>query len=281
MDPALAAKLAARRSKSEPEVVTVPTESITVDASDLERLLIEEREKNSAVLARICNTMLHAESADPDVYPLQDDSRFLMHTLLSELDDIKGRSPSFAVEVGCGAAPSGVLLSRLLPSTVVLGADISASAMRAARHNASINKAALPLARMDLLSGLRPGIVDLIVFLPPYVATTAEKLADAIASVALRNVTDAPARNFLEATWLWAGGPNGMAVVERFVATDLPRVLSAHGVAYVLFSQAAESVEMIERVSNGALSATVVARCTDPALGDKGRICIVRVERCE
>ena len=113
MDPALAAKLAARRSKSEPEVATVPTESITVDASDLERLLIEEREKNSAVLARICNTMLHAESADPDVYPLQDDSRFLMHTLLSELDDIKGRSPSFAVEVGCGAAPSGVLLSRL------------------------------------------------------------------------------------------------------------------------------------------------------------------------
>lgn len=73
------------------------------------------------------------------------------------------------------------------------------------------------------------------------------------------------------------------AVVQRFVANDLARVLTpfGQGVAYLLFSEAKESVEMIERVSGGALSASVIARCNDPALGGKMRVCVVRVERSE
>ena len=170
-----------------------------------------EREKASAILARVCNSMLLvSENEFPDVYPLQDDSRFFMQALLDELDDIKHRKPAVALEVGCGAAPSGVLLSRLLPDTVVLGTDLSISAMGAAARNARNNKADLQLARMDLLSALRPNTVDLAVFLPPYVPTTEEKLA-AASNAAISGAAAEVAQNVLDATWLWAGGPNGTA----------------------------------------------------------------------
>lgn len=230
-------------------------------------------------MALVCAGMLRVAN---DVYPLQDDSRFFMKCLVDALDDITSRKPAFAVEVGCGAAPSAVLLSRLLaPETAVLACDISTSAMIAASQNARHGKAALSLARMDLLAALRPGTVDLLVFLPPYVPTTAEVLSNATSAAIDDSDTVPPARSMVDAPWLWAGGPSGMALVERFVAQDLTRVLapSGQGVAYLLFSAAQESVEMIERASGGRLTATVVAQCNDPALGDKMRICVVRVER--
>ena len=77
-------------------------------------------------MARICAGMLRVSN---DVYPLQDDSRFFMNVLSDEvLGGIADRKPAFAVEVGCGAAPSATLLSRLLaPNTMVLATDISAA----------------------------------------------------------------------------------------------------------------------------------------------------------
>lgn len=214
MDPKLAAKLAARRRMLEPETVTAvsaePCDTLS-DEALLTKFQAAEREKASAILARVCNSMLLvSENEFPDVYPLQDDSRFFMQALLDELDDIKQRKPAVALEVGCGAAPSGVLLSRLLPDTAVLGTDLSISAMGAAARNARDNKADLQLARMDLLSALRPNTVDLAVFLPPYVPTTEEKLA-AASKAAMSGAAAEVAQNVLDATWLWAGGPNGTA----------------------------------------------------------------------
>ena len=157
-----------------------------------------------------------------------------------------------------------------------MGTDISVTAMGAAAENAANNKSVIHLARMDLLAALRPRTVDLLVFLAPYVPTSGEKLKAATSSAL---AAAQPVGGILDATWLWAGGPNGTALVERFVRDDLERVLSPEGVALILFSTSSESVEMIERASNGALTASVVARCKDSTLGDKMRVCVVRVER--
>ena len=284
MDPNLRRILARRRQAAENDQDNdSPRAPPPSDDSLSQELLLfqeRERERASSTMALVCAGMLRVAN---DVYPLQDDSRFFMKCLVDELDDINSRKPAFAVEVGCGAAPSAVLLSRLLaPSTTVLACDISPSAMTAARTSARHSKAALNLARMDLLAALRPGTVDLLVFLPPYVPTTAEALANATAAASADiGGLDQPARSMMDAPWLWAGGPSGMALVKRFVAQDLTRVLapSGQGVAYLLFSAARESVEMIERASGGQLAATVVMQCNDQALGDKMRVCVVRVER--
>lgn len=273
MDPKLQALLAQRRTRVEPEEPSVDISDEALLAQMEER----ERQKAAAIMSRVCNSMLTVAGGKyPDVYPLQDDSRFFMQTILDELDGLTRLEPALAVEVGCGAAPSGVLLSRLLPSTAVLGTDISLSAMGAAAENAANNKTVMHLARMDLLAGLRPGTVDLLVFLAPYVPTSGDKLTAASASAL---AATQPVSGIFDATWLWAGGPNGTALVERFVRDDLERVLSPDGVALLLFSASSESVGMIERASKGALTASVVARCNDPTLGDKMRVCVVRVER--
>ena len=278
----LAAILAKRRSKVEPPPDTSESSYEDPMRSDIELLQAlqeKERQKAAAMMARVCSTMLIVAGGNfPDVYPLQEDSRFFMETLLEQLEDIQMLKPAVAAEVGCGAAPSGVLLSRLLPETVVFGCDISHTAIGAAAESAAKNKTRLHLARMDLLAAFRPRSVDLLVFLPPYVPTSAAKLEDALS---MARAKTAACSGIAEATWLWAGGPNGTALVERFLEEDLPRILSSEGIAFVLFALASESVDLIERKSNGMLTAKVVARCNDPDLGGKLRVCVLRIERSD
>jgi hypothetical protein len=87
---------------------------------------------------------------------------------------------------------------------------------------------------------------------------------------------DQPLPNLKAAAWNFAGGPGGLALLERFVAQDLCRVLAPTGVAYILFAESGESpLHMIERASNGELGVSVVARHTD----ERQTLLVMRVER--
>jgi hypothetical protein len=151
-----------------------------------------------------------------------------MQVLVDHLDDFVGemRSPGLLVEVGCGAAPSATLLSRLAPSAAVMGVDISLSAMRAARELTSASHAEVHLARMDLLAALRPASVDLLVFMPPYVPSTEAAFAEAMSSA---SSVETPVDSLEQAAWVWSGGPGGLAILERLVSRDLDRVLAERG----------------------------------------------------
>ena len=268
----LAAALARRRSLVEPPAdATAPAVTAEVTLDDLEAMQQVERQKRHFELARICTAMQGAPARFPDVYPLQDDSRFYMQALIDNIDEICACSnPSLAVEVGCGAAPSAALLSRLLPATATFAVDISTSALCAAE--ALMSHAPLHLARMDLLAAFRSGMVDVLLFLPPYVPTSEDALlAQQVAAAA----ADQPVESLAAAAWNFGGGPSGLALLERFVAEELHRVLSDDGIAFILTPDTDESPRMVERASCGALTATVAARHRD----ERQALCILRVEK--
>ena len=102
---------------------------------------------------------------------------------------------------------------------------------------------------MDLIAALRPGLVDLLAFHSPYVPTTAEALAEGHA----RAAAGESSATIEAASWTWAGGPFGLAVLQRLLEA-LPVQLAPGGVAYVLF----HSPELPGLETLG-LSATVVA----------------------
>ena len=72
---------------------------------------------------------------------------------------------------------------------------------------------------MDLLSALRPGSVDVLVFNPPYVPTSEEELEEAVAA---RDISAA-----------WAGGTRGRRVLDRLLP-EIGTALAPKGLFYLL-----------------------------------------------
>ena len=85
---------------------------------------------------------------------------------------------------------------------------------------------------MDLLSAFRSSqIIDILTFLPPYVPTTTDALEAAVSKASGERCE---CKSIEEASWMWAGGPHGRALLERLIPA-LPSLLSPSGVAYLLF----------------------------------------------
>ena len=94
--------------------------------------------------------------------------------------------------------------------------------MHAAKETSRRNDTPLHLARMDLVSALRPGTIDVLTCHPPYVPTSSEQLDAAHAKAA---VTSSSTECMEDAARTWAGGPNGRAVFDRMIDA-LPSALS-------------------------------------------------------
>ncbi|KAK8243764.1 methyltransferase domain-containing protein [Phyllosticta capitalensis] len=195
------------------------------------------------------------------VYEPAEDSYLLLDTLSSDnekafLSQRFGKrdgqcDPPLVVEVGTG---SGVVLAFVAQNTdilfqrndvLTLGIDISAfachatsetvvTAVQETRSRNTHPSVFLDAVNADLLSPLRPGAVDILIFNPPYVPTPA--LPDATKHDEYNEY--APETSFEQESYLlelsYAGGPDGMETTNRLL-TQLPSVLHAQrGVAYVL-----------------------------------------------
>ena len=152
------------------------------------------------------------------VYEPSDD---LLVVVAADAERLRSLSAGVCIEIGCGSGAVVTHLAKLLPvgSAVVLASDVNPNAIDATAATARQNGMAVQLVQMDLLSALRPGVVDVLVFNPPYVPTSEEELQHAL--------------DHADISAAWAGGPRGRLVLDRLLP-QLGTLLSPRGVFYLL-----------------------------------------------
>jgi release factor glutamine methyltransferase len=142
----------------------------------------------------------------PDTLVPRPETEFIVEEALRRLPE----RPSTVIDVGTGTGCLAVTLAAERPQDVVVATDISHQALLVARRNAERHHVdeRLTLIRTDLVSGLQMK-ADLVVSNPPYVPDI--------------DVTRLPADvgRYEPATALF-GGPDGLSVIERLLATLTP-----------------------------------------------------------
>lgn len=141
--------------------------------------------------------------------------------------ELLGASPRLCLEIGSGSgcviAFLGQLMAPLQPAC--LAVDINPAANRASQATGQVNGVCVDAVRTSLAQGLRlGGLVDILVFNPPYVPTE-EAPSDSPAALA-----GASEAGLLAAAW--AGGHDGRYWIDRLIPQiDVPqraRVVRPH-----------------------------------------------------
>lgn len=180
------------------------------------------------------------------IYEPAEDSYLLLDTLSSPAETTWlqarfQRHLPLVAEVGTG---SGVVIAFLTANAehifgrpvMSMGVDVNTNACKATKqtilkaiYDQSSGSSYLSSVCSDLCSNLRPKSVDVLVFNPPYVPSEQLPL--------LPNVDRVYRDRFEHDSHLlslsYDGGEDGMETTNRLLA-QIPSVLSAHGVAYVL-----------------------------------------------
>ncbi|CZT23309.1 related to methyltransferase S. pombe [Ramularia collo-cygni] len=172
------------------------------------------------------------------IYEPSEDSYLLLDTLALPLEILflSARFPPathtpVVLEVGTG---SGVVLafatknaSKIFgrPDIASIGTDVNNFACTAARQ--TVGDGGVDVLQGDLATPLRKGVVDVLIFNPPYVPTESLPI---------------PPKAEQSGEWerdshllalSYAGGIDGMETTDRLL-TELPHILSDRGVAYIL-----------------------------------------------
>ena len=186
------------------------------------------------------------------VYEPSDDTFLLVDALTADAAALRAVRPAVCVEVGSGSGAVVTHLGRLLaasaPPPHVLATDVNRTAALATAATAAAAGVAVHALHADLLRALRPGSVDVVVFNPPYVPTSAAELAGA----ALSN----------DIALSWAGGARGRVVTDRLL-NALPDALAPRALFYLL----------------GAAGDHARRRAVDPQREDRARAGVRPVDR--
>jgi release factor glutamine methyltransferase len=145
-----------------------------------------------------------------DVYPPSDDS----YLLADAASYLRGS----ILEMGCGSGLASIACAKAHPENLVLGVDISSSAVRIAKQNADRNL--LPNALFtvsDLFSKVGVQRFDAIIFNPPYLPTDDDE------------VIRGPLNHAFD------GGADGRKVLERFL-DEFDQFLKPGGVLLLIQS---------------------------------------------
>ena len=128
---------------------------------------------------------------------------------------LRGRNVPVVMDVCTGTGCLACALARRVPGAHVRATDLSPAALDLARENARRLGVEVDFAQADLLAGVAPASVDLVVSNPPYVASAeCDRLP--------RTVRDFEPRLALD------GGPDGLRLISRLVS-EAARVLTSGG----------------------------------------------------
>jgi release factor glutamine methyltransferase len=200
------------------------------------------------------------------IYEPAEDSFLLLDTLSNATESawLKDRFPQqtsspLVTEIGTG---SGVVIAFVAANAkaifgrddvLALGVDVNADACTATKVTVQIALAeqkspTLYLGSLcsDLSSSFNGNSVDVLIFNPPYVPSDVLPVLPQIAG-------PGQSRFDVESHLLslsYAGGKKGMETTNRLL-DDLPRILSAQGVAYVMFCARNEPEEVKARIERG------------------------------
>ncbi|KAF4521566.1 hypothetical protein B566_EDAN001286 [Ephemera danica] len=158
-----------------------------------------------------------------NVYEPAEDTFLLMDAIEEDLPMLRLKKPSVCIEVGSGSGVISSAVCKALKHLVCLTTDINPAACKATKSTSHGHGVS---GMMDAVCGdlLGPmldrlkGVVDILIFNPPYVPTVPEEITASGISQA------------------WAGGHKGREVTDRLLP-HISSLLSPHGVFYLLLLQ--------------------------------------------
>ncbi|XP_077370147.1 methyltransferase N6AMT1 isoform X2 [Festucalex cinctus] len=161
----------------------------------------------------------HAARGDfSEVYEPSEDSFLLIDALEKDAQTLQRLRPCVCVEVGSGSGVVSAFLASLLGPSACFCTDVNRAAALCTAETASRNDVALQPVVTDLVGSLLPrlsGLVDVLVFNPPYVVTPSSEVGG----------------TGIEAAW--AGGRRGREVTDRFLPL-VSQLLSSRGLFYLV-----------------------------------------------
>ena len=238
------------------------------------------------------------------VYEPAEDSYLLLDTVSSETERslMRDRFPPTspvpnAVEIGIG---SGVVLAFLTAHAkhitgradiVTFGVDINEFAAKAAERTvvnavAEAKKTGFCPGSFadcivgDLATAVKPGLVDILIFNPPYVPT--ESVPEASSTFTDSKSKDSFARDSHLLSLSTDGGIDGMEITNRLL-DQIPEVLSERGIAYILLCAGNQPQEVMERIRawpamSGWNWSVEKVRSSGRKAGWE-RLCVIRISR--
>lgn len=189
------------------------------------------------------------------VYEPSEDSFLLLDALEKDRVELREKfmdQLSLVCEIGCG---SGIVTTFMMQNDIpshnalYLPTDINPWALETVVDTAKRNECSkkyLNPVQSDLTSALRPNVVDLLVFNPPYVPA--------------EDVPEIPESKESIDQWLdlaLLGGHDGMIVTQRLL-DGLHKVLAPSGVAYILFCARNKPEKVVEMMKRNGWQASLV-----------------------
>lgn len=184
------------------------------------------------------------------VYEPAEDSFLLLDALEADLPKLRSQKPAICTEIGSGSGVIITAVAKALPETACFAIDINARACDVTKRTALQNGATLNVINMNLLNGFRPGMIDVLIFNPPYVVTSDEEI----------DSNEAPNDNPFNDKIIqsWAGGTNGRIIMDR-VFDAMDNILSPNGVAYILVIEENKPKEIIEIMNAKGFLGSIIA----------------------
>ncbi|PWN96848.1 putative methylase [Tilletiopsis washingtonensis] len=185
------------------------------------------------------------------IYEPAEDTFLLLDALDADAALLRDGSRRLCVEIGSGSGCVSAFAAAVVGKNdcAHLCTDINPHAASATARTGSANSVALSPILSPLLSSLSSrsraagGLIDILLFNPPYVPTTAEEEAAAQAAGGIAGA--------------WAGGATGTNLVEALLEDGLETILAPGGLFYLLALRANDPPALVAKMQAKGLLAEI------------------------